>query len=152
MKDFFGSKAVGFYVSAASVVLSLATLLVYALYGTVGGGAQYFSPTALVLLIVSILAFCGMCIFRVTAPWASFVQAVFLFASFLVCLYSCYMYFSEVFYGGITERAFELMNKYFLFSLILYLLSVLTSQVGAQMRQIKKPETTILGYAGNEWK
>lgn len=152
MKDFFGTKAAGFYVSVASVILSLATLLVYVLYGTVGEGEQYFSPLALTLLVVSILAFGGMCIFRMTAPWASFVQAALLFASFLICLYSCYMYFSEVFYDGITARAFELMNKYFFYSLILYLLSVITSQVGAQMRQLKKPETMAPGYAGIEGK
>ncbi len=139
MKEFFGSKAVGFYVSAAAELLATVTLVVYALYGTVGGGAQYFSPVALVLLIVGIAAFAGMCIFKVTAPWAGFVQAVFTFVAFLVYIYHCYRYFSEVFYGGITAQAFALMNKYFLAALILFLLTVVVTQVGAQMRQLKKP-------------
>lgn len=152
MKDFFSTKAAGFYVSVASVILSLATLLVYVLYGTVGDGGQYFSSVAMMFLVISIVAFGVMSVFKVTAPWASFVQAALLFISFLICLYSCYMYFSEVFYGGITGRAFQLMNKYFLYSLILYLLSVITSQVGAQMRQLKKSETMTPGYAGSEGK
>ncbi len=140
MKDFFGSKAVGFYVSAAAAVLTLATLIVYVLYGTVGGGGRYFSPVALTFLILSIAAFAGMCIFKVTAPWAGFVQAAFLFVSFLVCLYTCYRYFTEVFYGGLTAQAFSMMNKYFLAMLILYFLSVIVSQVGAEMRQRKQSQ------------
>lgn len=141
MKGFFGSKTAGFYVSAAAVVLSVITLVVYALYGTVGEGGRYFSPVALTFLVLSILAFCGMCIFRITAPWAAFVQAVFLFVSFLIYLYACYRYFTEVFYGGVTAQAFAMMNKYFLASMILYFVSVIVSQVGAQMRQIKKAQS-----------
>lgn len=137
MKDFFKSKGAGFYVSASAAVLSLITLIVYALYATVGEGQQYFSTASIILLAVSVAVFAAACIFRQTAPWAPFLQAVFVFTAFLVFVYACYRYFTEVFYGGINSTAFEIMNKWFLASIILFFVSTVLSQVGLHMRQTK---------------
>lgn len=138
MKEFLKNKGAGFYVSATAALLSLITLIVYALYATVGNGQQYFSVPALLLLAASILAFGAMCIFRPTAAWAPFVQTVLLFIAFLVYIYACYRYFTEVFYGKVNLSAFKNMNKWFFACLIFFFVSMVLSQVGVHMRQTGK--------------
>lgn len=138
MEKFLKSKGVGFFVSATAAMLSVITLFLYALYATVGEGLQYFSLTAIILLAASFIAFGVLCIFRQTAAWAPFVQAVLLFISFLVFVYACYRYFTEVFYGGLNLVAFEIMNKWFFVSFLFYFVSMVLSQIGVHMSQTNK--------------
>ncbi len=137
ISNFFKDKSKGFYVSLSAAAASLLTLIIYVLYATVGGGQMYFSALALIFVIVSVVAFCAMAIFKPTAAWAPFVQAVFFFIAFLAFIYGCYRYFSEVFYGGVTLNAIIRMNGLFTASLLLFFISTVLTQIGVHMKQIK---------------
>lgn len=148
MKKFFKSRGAGFYTSASAAVLSLVTLIVYLVYAN-KGGMQYFSVAAAVLLAASVVFFAAGCLYKHTERLAAVFQAVLVFAALLVFIYACYRYFTEVFYGGVNAAAFEIMNKWFLASIILFFISTVLSQIGVYMRQSRRAEAEA-GENGNE--
>lgn len=137
LRGFIKTRSTGFYFASVACAISLLTFLIYLLYGTVGGGQQYFSLAALLILGGSMLAFAALCLFKQTANWAPLAQAALIFVAFLVFIYSCYRYFTTIFYSGFSFAAIGRMNGMFTASLILFFLSMVLSQIGVHMKQYR---------------
>lgn len=142
LREFKDTRTVGFYIAASACAVSLLTFLIYLLYATVGGGQQYFSLAALLILGASMLAFAALCLFKQTAPWAPFAQAVLIFIAFLIFVYRCYRYFTTIFYSGFSFEGIGRMNGLFTASLVLFFVSMILSQIGVHMKQYRKDGKT----------
>lgn len=140
LSGFIKTRSVGFYISSGACVVSLLTFLIYVLYATVGGGQQYFSLAALLILGASAVAFAALCLFRQTSPWAPLAQAVLIFISFLIFVYRCYRYFTTIFYSGFSFEGIGRMNGLFTTSIVLFFVSMILSQIGVHMAQYRKNE------------
>lgn len=140
VKEFFKSRSLGFYFLAAAVLLALIQLIIY---------SAAFSDPAFVkykhwsVILFSVLAMCsglGLCLTRKTEYFAPLAVFVFELLSFVMFVKYGYMYFSELFFAGVSAEAFAQMNYGYMGSIILYILCWGTSIASFFLRQRKKAQ------------
>lgn len=134
LKVFFKKKTVGFYLSAAAALLSLATAIVYA---AAYGGTQYMSWTAFALMLAAFVCFIALGIPDVTARFAPVAVGVFGLISFGLYVLATYMYLSEVFYNGVSAAAMAELNPAYVFCLLAIVLIIGLSIAGIFMKQTR---------------
>lgn len=131
MTQFFKSRGVGFYVSAAGALLALIVSFVY-----LGGyvSSVYMSWWVFLLPLLSALGFAAMSAFRLTERLAPVAVALLNFIAFLVFASATYLYLTQVFYAGVSADAFKNMDPCFLVSAIGLLLAFLLGNVGIYLK------------------
>lgn len=135
IKSFFAKRAPGFYVACGAALLLVATLISYGVFG--GAYENYFSAAVIAVAVVGIVAFVAMSVFSKTEKYAPVALWVFIFVSLLLFINAAYMYFSEVFYSGVSAETFGLIDPSFLASVILFVLAVVAANVACWMKQAK---------------
>lgn len=133
-KDFY--KSIGFYFAIVSIICGI---IASASYLTMGASLdEYKNSSAVIPFFIGIALYIGMLLINKTQKYASFVLWVFSFISFLLFVNCIYMYFSGVFFNGISLEAFALIDKNILLSVIFYLLCLVLSNVSIYL--VKKHE------------
>lgn len=99
---------------------------------------EYKNSSAVIPFFIGIALYIEMLLINKTQKYASFVLWVFSFISFLLFVNCIYMYFSGVFFNGISLEAFALIDKNILLSVIFYLLCLVLSNVSIYL--VKKHE------------
>ena len=143
--DFY--KTVGFYLTAASVLFSLIGGIVYAVCFQREFLVGYYTPTVLVLPIVSLILTAAMLAFKPTAAYAPVVGWGFSFAAFLAFAGTSYMYLSGVFYNGISAEAFALMDSAYMFVAVVLLISSILGNIAMWFKQSNEKSETSLEEA-----
>ena len=122
-------KTVGFYFSIVSMILLIISMV---LYKTNFTGILVFIPAIIGLVLGVILL-----IFNKTAKYSPIVLWVCTFISFLLFIQAIYMYFTGVFYNGVTSEAISLIDKGVLVSVVFYLIACVISNVAVWLKQSK---------------
>lgn len=78
--------------------------------------------------------------FSKTSKFASIITTVLSFVSFLIFINASYMYLSEVFYGGFNMKAIQEMDKEYIISLFMFLISGIIGNVSIYQKQNKLQE------------
>lgn len=133
-------KRSGFYVSMASVIMLLVAALVYTC-GFTDVLLEYNKSNVLVISIIGIVFFIALLLFKPTSNYAPLVLWIFSFISFLLYVTNVYMYFTGVFYNGVSLEAFKLIDGTVILSSVLFLLSFITANVAMYMNHSAKEET-----------
>lgn len=128
--DFYKQK--GFYVSLGSIVLLISAILTYVL-GYKGLLLEYNNSNVLIVGVIGIIAFAVLLLLKYTSNYSPLVLWMFTLITFLLFILNIYMYFTGVFYNGLTAEAFSLIEPVVLVSVILFLLAVITSNVSMYM-------------------
>lgn len=122
-------KTVGFYFSVVSMVL----------YKTKFTGilSEYYSNVVFIPAIIGLVLSVILLIFNKTSKYSPIVLWVCTFISFLLFIQAIYMYFTGVFYNGVTSEAIALINKGVLVSVVFYLITCVISNIAVWLKQSK---------------
>lgn len=132
-------KRIGFYVSLVSAVSMLVAVLNYT-FGFTGVLAEYNSSNVMTMSLVGIAVFFVLLVFKPTSDYAPLVLWVSAFVSFLVYVSNIYMYFTGVFYNGVSAEAFKLIDPTVMTSTVLFVVSVIAGNIAMYMRHSKEKE------------
>ena len=135
--EFF--KRIGFYFSLASVATLLAAVFSYT-YGFTGVLLEYNSPKVMTIALISIAVFAALLVFEPTSNYAPFALWIGVFVSFLAYIFNIYMYFTGIFYNGVSAEAFKLIDKTVLVSTIVIVIALITSNIAVYLRHSAEEE------------
>lgn len=122
----------GFYVSVASIVTLLAAVISYT-SGFTGVLLEYNSSNVYTISFLSIAAFAVLLLIELTSSIAPVVLWIGSFATFLVYINNIYMYFTGIFYNGVSAEAFQLIDPVVMKSTILFVISFVVANVAMYM-------------------
>ena len=137
MKRTISSKRIGFYLALISSLLALISGIIYKIKYD---GSDYYSAWAFCLPIVGLCLFIVLSLFSKTSKFASIITTVLSFVSFLIFINASYMYLSEVFYGGFNMKAIQEMDKEYIISLFMFLISGIIGNISIYQKQNKLEE------------
>ena len=122
----------GFYVSVASIVTLLAAVISYT-SGFTGVLLEYNSSNVYTISLLSIAAFAVLLLIEFTSSLAPVALWIGSFATFLVYINNIYMYFTGIFYNGVSAEAFQLIDPVVMTSTILFVISFVVANVAMYM-------------------
>ena len=131
--DFYKQK--GFYVSLASIVLLLIANFCY-LFGFKGLLLEYNNSNVMWIGVVGVVVFAVLLLVKYTSNYSPIILWMVTLVSFLLYILNIYMYFTGVFYNGLTAEAFGLIEPIVLVSTVLFLLAVIVSNVYMYMKHV----------------
>ena len=129
-------KTVGFYFSVVSMILLILSMVLYKTKFT-GILSEYYNNVVFIPAIIGLVLSVILLIFNKTSKYSPIVLWVCTFISFLLFIQAIYMYFTGVFYNGVTSEAIALINKGVLVSVVFYLIACVISNVAVWLKQSK---------------
>ena len=129
-------KTVGFYFSVVSMILLILSMVLYKTKFT-GILSEYYSNVVFIPAIIGLDLSVILLIFNKTSKYSPIVLWVCTFISFLLFIQAIYMYFTGVFYNGVTSEAIALINKGVLVSVVFYLITCVISNIAVWLKQSK---------------
>lgn len=129
-------KTVGFYFSVVSMILLILSMVLYKTKFT-GILSEYYSNVVFIPAIIGLVLSVILSIFNKTSKYSPIVLWVCTFISFLLFIQAIYMYFTGVFYNGVTSEAIALINKGVLVSVVFYLITCVISNIAVWLKQSK---------------
>ncbi len=129
-------KTVGFYFSIVSMILLIISMVLYKTNFT-GILSEYYNSVVFIPAIIGLVLGVILLIFNKTAKYSPIVLWVCTFISFLLFIQAIYMYFTGVFYNGVTSEAISLIDKGVLVSVVFYLIACVISNVAVWLKQSK---------------
>ena len=129
-------KTVGFYFSVVSMILLILSMVLYKTKFT-GILSEYYSNVVFIPAIIGLVLSVILLIFNKTSKYSPIVLWVCTFMSFLLFIQAIYMYFTGVFYNGVTSEAIALINKGVLVSVVFYLITCVISNIAVWLKQSK---------------
>lgn len=129
-------KTVGFYFSVVSMILLILSMVLYKTKFT-GILSEYYNNVVFIPAIIGLVLSVILLIFNKTSNYSPIVLWVCTFISFLLFIQAIYMYFTGVFYNGVTSEAIALINKGVLVSVVFYLITCVISNIAVWLKQSK---------------
>lgn len=129
-------KTVGFYFSVVSMILLILSMVLYKTKFT-GILSEYYNNVVFIPAIIGLVLSVILLIFNKTSKYSPIVLWVCTFISFLLFIQAIYMYFTGVFYNGVTSEAIALINKGVLVSGVFYLITCVISNIAVWLKQSK---------------
>lgn len=129
-------KTVGFYFSVVSMILLILSMVLYKTKFT-GILSEYYNNVVFIPAIIGLVLSVILLIFNKTSKYSPIVLWVCTFSSFLLFIQAIYMYFTGVFYNGVTSEAIALINKGVLVSVVFYLITCVISNIAVWLKQSK---------------
>lgn len=129
-------KTVGFYFSVVSMILLILSMVLYKTKFT-GILSEYYNNVVFIPAIIGLVLSVILLIFNKTSKYSPIVLWVCTFISFLLFIQDIYMYFTGVFYNGVTSEAIALINKGVLVSVVFYLITCVISNIAVWLKQSK---------------
>lgn len=127
-------KTVGFYFSVVSMILLILSMVLYKTKFT-GILSEYYNNVVFIPAIIGLVLSVILLIFNKTSKYSPIVLWVCTFISFLLFIQAIYMYFTGVFYDGVTSEAIALINKGVLVSVVFYLITCVISNIAVWLKQ-----------------
>lgn len=129
-------KTVEFYFSVVSMILLILSMVLYKTKFT-GILSEYYNNVVFIPAIIGLVLSVILLIFNKTSKYSPIVLWVCTFISFLLFIQAIYMYFTGVFYNGVTSEAIALINKGVLVSVVFYLITCVISNIAVWLKQSK---------------
>lgn len=129
-------KTVGFYFSVVSMILLILSMVLYKTKFT-GILSEYYNNVVFIPAIIGLVLSVILLIFNKTSKYSPIVLWVCTFINFLLFIQAIYMYFTGVFYNGVTSEAIALINKGVLVSVVFYLITCVISNIAVWLKQSK---------------
>lgn len=142
-KTFIASRSLGFYFLVSALILSLVQIIIYNVAFSANDFIQYKHYSVILIASIAIVAGLGLSLTRWTDTFAPYVVFFLEFLSFLMFIKYGYMYFSELFFAGITWVRITEMYYGYMASIILYLIIFITTLASFFMKQRKIKEERV---------
>ena len=134
-------KKVGFWLSLISVICLVAAALSYT-NGFTGTLLEYNSGNVMTVALTGIGLFVLLLLFKPTANYAPMALWIGSFASLLAYINNIYMYFTGVFYNGVSAEAFALIDSVVLISTVLFVVSFVIANIAMYMNHTAEEDHT----------
>ena len=121
-------KRVGFYISIVSIVTLIAAALNYT-WGFTGVLLEYNAPNVMIIACIGVVAFFLLLVSKLTSNYAPMVLWAVSFVSLLAYVNNIYMYFTGIFYNGVSIEAFALIDPTVMISTLLFVISFIAGNV-----------------------
>ena len=128
--EFF--KRIGFYFSLASAATLIAAAFSYT-KGFTDTLLEYNSDNVMSIAAIGVAAFFVLLVFGPTTEFAPVALWLTTFASLLAYVTNIYMYFTGVFYNGVSLEAFQLIDPTVLISTALFVVAFLLGNIASYM-------------------
>ncbi|HBE99294.1 MAG TPA: hypothetical protein DDW18_04645 [Firmicutes bacterium] len=125
-------KTVGFYFAIVSILLAIFGNIFY--LGFSGTLLEYRNASATIPAFVAIAVYGGLLLFKKTSNFASIALWALNFVTFLLFILYVYMYFSGVFYNGVTSEAIALIDGKVILCIVFYSLAAIFSNVSIYLK------------------
>ena len=126
-------KRIGFYVSVLSIITLIAAAVSYT-YGFTGVLLEYNASNVLTIALIGVAAYFALLIFAPTSDFAPMALWISVFVSLLAYVNNIYMYFTGVFYNGVSAEAFNLIDPVVMTSTVLFIVSLVLGNVAMYMK------------------
>lgn len=137
LKDFFKSRSIGFYFTVIAVLFAVIQLIIYAVAFSAVAFVKYKHWSVILCSVFAIILGLGFSCTRWTQTFAPLAVLVFELLSFLMFVKYGYMYFSELFFAGISATAISQMYYGYMASIIFYVLCWASGIAAMFLRQSK---------------
>lgn len=121
-------RRIGFYFSLASVITLIAAALSY-VNGFTGVLLEYNSSNVLNIALIGVALFFVLLVIDFTSNYAPLALWIVSFVSLLAYVNNIYMYFTGIFYNGISAEAFALIDPTVMISTVLFVISFVLGNV-----------------------
>ena len=121
-------KSIGFYFSAISLVTLIAAALTYT-NGFTGGLLEYNGNNVITIASIGSVLFAVLLLLKPTADIAPLALWISSWVSILAFAKNIYMYFTGIFFNGVTAEAFGLIDDVVIKSIILIVISLVAGNV-----------------------
>ena len=128
-------KTIGFYFAIVSILLALFGNIFY--LGFSGPLLEYRNALATIPAFVGIAVYALLLLFKKTSKFASIALWALNLTTFLLFVLYVYMYFSGVFYNGVTAEAMALIDSKVILCIVFYLLAAVLSNVAIYLKANK---------------
>ena len=135
--EFF--KRVGFYFSLASIVSLVAGALSYT-FGFTDTLLEYNADNVLTVALIGIAVFAVLLIIEPVSNYAPVALWATAFVTLLTYVSNIYMYFTGVFYNGVSAEAFALIDPIVFVSTILIIVGFVLSNISMYMAHSAEEE------------
>ena len=126
-------KRKGFYLSLVSIAALLAAVSSYT-GGFTGTLLEYNSDNVNTVALAGIAAFAVLLLIEFTSNVAPVALWIGSFATFLMYVSNIYMYFTGVFYNGVSAEAFNLIDPVVMTSTVLFIVSLVLGNIAMYMK------------------
>ena len=130
-------KTIGFYFSLASIVCLIIAVTTYT-FGFQDSLLEYNKSNVMIVSIIGLILFFGLLIIKYTSEYSALLLWALSFVSMLLYIFNIYMYFTGVFYNGVTPEALKLIDPIVIVSSIFFILSVIISNIAMYLRHSNK--------------
>ena len=124
---------VGFYFSLVSIAALLVGAISYTL-GLTDNLLEYNSSNVLIISLISVAAYFALLIIEFTANLAPVVLFGGIFVSFLAYVNNVYMYFTGIFYNGVSAEAFALIDPVVILSMVCFIVAIVVSNIAFYLK------------------
>lgn len=121
-------RRIGFYFSLASVITLIAAAFSY-VNGFTGVLLEYNSSNVLNIALIGVALFFVLLVIDFTSNYAPLALWIVSFVSLLAYVNNIYMYFTGIFYNGISAEAFALIDPTVMISTVLFVISFVLGNV-----------------------
>ena len=121
-------KSIGFYFSVISLVTLIAAALTYTT-GFTGGLLEYNGNNVITIALIGCAVFAVLLLLTPTADIAPLALWISSWMSTLAFAKNIYMYFTGIFFNGVTAEAFGMIDDVVITSIILFVVSLVTGNV-----------------------
>lgn len=128
------TKTIGFYLGLAGAVLCIALSI---LYKSFYGQSEYYSATSSLFIVLGAALFLLLSLSNYTSRYAAIPMLIGVFVGLLLFVNAVYIYFADIFYGGVNKEAFEAMDPKMIISLVMFFVTIVISNVAMWLRQNK---------------
>ena len=133
--NFFKSKRINYYIGLVFAVLMI---FIGVFYAVTYNAETYYNAIVWVLALIGGLAYIGLSIFDITAPFAPILLGLGALGTFTSNIRYCYMYFTNIFFNGVTLKAILDMNITCTLTIVIPLITLVASIVLMYLKQNRK--------------
>ena len=136
VKSYFKNKKINFYVGLFCSILMIFLSVFYAI--TYSAETAYYNPIVWVIALIGGLGYIGLSLSKYTISFSPVILGLGGLGTFCAHIRYCYMYFTNIFFNGITFKAILDMNITCTLTILIPLLALILGITLMYMKPVKE--------------
>lgn len=138
VRNYFITKKINFYVGFSFALLMIFLGFFYAI--TYSAETAYYNPIVWIIALIGGFGFIGLSLTKHTLPFAPVILGLGGLGTFAAHIRYCYMYFTNIFFNGVTFKAILDMNITCTLTILIPLISLIVGICLMYLKQTKEGE------------
>ena len=138
INNYFANKKINFFVGFSFAILMIFLGLFYAI--TYSAETAYYNPIVWIIALIGGFGFIGLSLTKYTIPFAPVILGLGGLGTFTSHIRYCYLYFTNIFFNGVTLKGILDMNITCTLTILIPLAALIVGIVLMYMKQWKEEE------------